>query len=131
MAKLAPEQQELRLRLCAHLRRIYAEHKFKQRQEMAEKLGTNEGHFSALFNGKTVIGLDVAVKLHRVFGESLNFLCDDDPAEKYYPPGTHPGLFFAKNQLPVAAETTPRYPASPSPAQPEKHTRGAGGGRRR
>ncbi len=126
MAKLTPEDQELRLRLCAHIRRIYAERRFKHRQDMAEKLDMDPGHFSALYNGKAEIGLDFTVQLHRVFGESLNHLCDDDPPASFYPPGMPPGFYAARDPVPRAAETQAPYSASPSTAEPGKPRRTAG-----
>jgi len=124
VAALTPEGRELRLRLCAHLRRLYEERQFKQRQEMARKLDMDPGHFSALYNGKTEIGLDIAVQLHRVFGESLNHLCDDNPDAKYYPPGTRPGFYLPRAdpppQLVMAAEKPASYPGPDSP-QPARH----------
>lgn len=132
MARLTEEGRELRLRLCAHLRRLYAEHRFTTRDAMASKMGMNPGHFSSLFNLKTEIGLDGAVLMHRVFGESLNALCDTDPPAEFYPPGTRPGMFFSNRaDVPLAAETSPRYGASPSPAKPEKQAQRRAGGRRR
>lgn len=129
MAKLTPEQQELRLRLCAHLRRLFDEHKFPTRLAMAEKIGADPGHFSALYNGKTDIGLDIAVQMHRAFGDSLNHLCDDDPRAEYYPPGTRPGMFAPRRAEPVEKPQAPSS-ASPSAAQPGKRTRRrVGGGR--
>jgi hypothetical protein len=132
VAKLTPEQRELRLRLCAHLRRLFEEHHFATRQEMAERLHIDPGHFSALYNGKTDIGLDVAVQMHRAFGEALNALCDTDPPARFYPPGTHPGVFFggdASQHPPRAAERPPPWAASPAPAHPGKHRHGGGGKR--
>lgn len=131
MAKLTPEQRELRLRLCAHLRRIYAEHRFEQRQQMAEKLPMDAGHFSALYNFKSEIGLDMAVQIHRAFGESLNALCDTDPPAAFYPPGYHPGYFARAGGAAAAAESQAPYSASPVSAQPEKRTRRRAGGKKR
>ncbi len=149
MAKLTPEGNELRLRLCAHLRRLYAEHRFTAQQAMAERLGMDPGHFSALFNHKTQIGLDMAVQLHREFGESLNALCDDDPAQTFYPPGTWKGFYLGApaphaqhtgrgaGDAPPGAERPPRrtppgappappQAASPSTARPGSRRTGAG-----
>jgi transcriptional regulator with XRE-family HTH domain len=85
MARLTEEGIELRWRLCGHLRRLYEEHHFETRMDMAAKLGIDRGHFSNLYNGVTEIGLDVAWKMHRVFGESLNHLCDTAPPARFLP----------------------------------------------
>jgi hypothetical protein len=118
VAKLTPGDEELRLRLCAHLRRLYAKHEFRTQRAMAEKLGIDPGHFSVLFNNREAIGLDVAVKMHRVFGESLDYLCDTPPDARFYPPGTFPGYHErrASEHLPIAAEPTepPYTPRSPT-----------------
>lgn len=130
MAKLTPEQRELRLRLCAHLRRIYEEHHFEHRQDMAQKLEMDPGHFSALYNFKTDIGLDIAVQLHRAFGESLNALCDTPAPARFYPPGYHPGSFVsADHPTARAAEQPTPYAASPTPAQTGKRRHGGSGKR--
>jgi transcriptional regulator with XRE-family HTH domain len=86
MANLTEEGIELRRRLCGHLRRLYAEHAFRTKKDMAQKLGVDRGHFSNIYNGVTEIGLDIAWKMHRVFGESLNHLCDDQAPEEFMPP---------------------------------------------
>ncbi len=91
MPRLSAAQRALRLRLSAHLRRLFAEHRFRTQREMATKLDIDPGHFSALYNGQSEVGLDVAMRMHRVFGESLNYLCDDDPPARYFPPGSTPG----------------------------------------
>lgn len=89
------------------------------------------GHFSALYNFKTEIGLDIAVQIHRAFGESLNALCDSDPPARFYPPGYSPGHFSGQRAHSVAAEPEPPYSASPATAQAGKRRRGRGGSSRR
>jgi hypothetical protein len=88
---------------------------------MASRLGIDPGHFSALYNGKTDIGLDVAVQIHRVFGESLNALCDTNPPAEFYPPGTRPGIFLN------APEPQPPGPRSASSATAQSGKRRHGG----
>jgi hypothetical protein len=132
VAKLTPEQRELRLRLCAHLRRLFEEHRFEYRQDMAAKMGIDPGHFSVLFNGKTDIGLDVAWIVHRTFGESLNALCDTDPPAKFYPPGTFPGMHLGvrKDEPPIAAEGPPPPWSASQPSAQARKRRHGGSGRR-
>jgi hypothetical protein len=91
---------------------------------MAERLDMDPGHFSVLYNGKGEIGLDFTVQLHRVFGESLNHLCDDDPDARHYPPGTHPGMYASQDPDPtlMAAEQPTTYAKeTPRPRRPRKH----------
>jgi hypothetical protein len=83
MARLTEEGIALRWRLCGHLRRLYEEHDFDTKQAMAERLGVHKSHFGNLYNGVAEIGLDVAWKMHRVFGDSLNHLCDDKPDDRF------------------------------------------------
>ena len=134
MAKLTEQDRELRLRLCAHLRRLFAEHQFTQRQQMAKRLDIDPGHFSALYNFQTEIGLDVAVKLHRTFRESLNHLCDDDAPAEFYPSAYPPGAFDSNEPSPLRAQERAPPPQAASPeraAQPEKRPRRRAAGRKR
>ena len=100
MARLTDEGIELRRRLCGHLRRLYEEHEFPTKVAMAEHMAIDKGHFSNLYNGQAEVGLDVAWKIHRVFGESMNHLCDDQPEERFMP----------SRETFLAARATPRTP---------------------
>src|SRR6478672_490340 len=86
MARLSTEQIVLRRRIAGHVRRLLEKHDFVTQADMAKRLGIDQGHLSNILNGKGVVGLDLVWRLHTVFRESLDYLCDTDPPAKYLPP---------------------------------------------
>ena len=72
--------QRIRERLRLHLAALMAEHHLNKNQ-MALRLGVHRATIGSILNGERTMGLDMVVKIHRVFGVSLNFLVDSDPAK--------------------------------------------------
>lgn len=103
----------MRRRVAGWVRRLYYEGKFRTWKDMAEELGVDPGHLSAVKNSKTGAGLDLVWRLSKTFRDvSMSTLCDRNPGEEWLPP--------------PPAEKPPPIPirASPATAQPRKRKPG-------
>ena len=69
-----------RERLRLHLLALMKEHGLNKNQ-MAERLGVHRGTLGSIASGGKTMGLDVLIRVHRVFGVSSNRLLDTDPDE--------------------------------------------------
>jgi len=119
-----------RLNLAAHLRRIKRQRGIRSAKALAEKLGVSPNTMPKYLKGLRDIGLDLAIRMHRVFGVSLDTLVDERTDDRWYTyvasrdgelPNDLPGPGGGGGGSPVVPGT-----ASGSPAQRRKH--GAGGG---
>lgn len=81
MPKRESIDRDTRERLRLHLAAVRDEHKLNDAQ-LAFRLGVSRGTISSILSGGRTMGLDVFVKLHRVFGVSANFLLDSPPERK-------------------------------------------------
>jgi DNA-binding XRE family transcriptional regulator len=81
MPKRESIDRETRERLRLHLAAVRDEHKLNDAQ-LSLRLGVSRGTISSILSGGRTMGLDVFVKLHRVFGVSANFLLDSPPERK-------------------------------------------------
>lgn len=90
--RTAAVDQETRDRLAAWLR-----HEIKRRaisgespsqRQIAEKLGLSHAYLSRILTGVQTAGLEVLIRLHRVFHVDANVLLDDDPPSDFFRPGS-------------------------------------------
>lgn len=73
--------RDTRERLRLHLAAVRDEHKLNDAQ-LSMRLGVSRGTISSILSGGRTMGLDVFVKLHRVFGVSANYLLDSPPERR-------------------------------------------------
>jgi transcriptional regulator with XRE-family HTH domain len=85
MAKLDPQDEALRLRLAAHVRRIMHERGWHQ-SRLARELDVTTPTISTIVSGRRSVGLDVFAKLHRKLGINANELLDLDPPDRFFDP---------------------------------------------
>jgi hypothetical protein len=114
----APSAAQLRDRLSAWARYVYAKNRYSSVAAMAKDLGHNQGALNDIINGKGTTGLEFAVKLALAGQESLDTLCLRDPPAEYFRSGPPGGT--------AAGPHTPPRPASGGPAHPRKRTTGGG-----
>lgn len=99
-----------RLRMAGNLRRLYDERRFPSVRAMAARIGVHWTTLYKYMRGEQTIGMDVALKVHRALGVSLDWFVDEDPPEKYFRP-----LFGddEREELP-RHEPPDRHPKPPS-----------------
>lgn len=78
MPKAESVDRELRERLRRHLWVLMHQHRLNA-EKLSAKLDSSSGTVSDLLHGVRTIGLDVMVRMHRVFGVSADYLVDTDP----------------------------------------------------
>lgn len=79
-----------RERMAANLRMLKHLHGFPSVNQMAEALGMTRQALNRYLKGERTIGLDVALRIHRVLHVSLDWLVDRDPAREWFDPEYDP-----------------------------------------
>lgn len=116
----APEGEQLRRRLSAWARYVYAKNRYPSVASMSRDLDFSQGSLNQIMNGVGSTGLDFAVKLALAGHESLDTLCLREPAAEYFTEGAR--------SSPAPPPPAPRQPASP-PRQAKPARKAGGHGR--
>lgn len=80
------EDEVLRRRLAAHLRRLIFERGWNQAR-VAKELGVTTPTVSTILANKRGMGIDVFARLHKQLGVDANELLDSDPPERFFHAG--------------------------------------------